>query len=113
VNQLQAFALTLVLEVLTAFTVADLVGLPRGRRLATAVILASCLTHPIVWFVGEHVPAERWWPVMLGVEGSLPVVEGAVLWLGGLARFGRCVVVAGLMNGVSFGTGLLLWWWQG
>jgi len=114
---LKAFALTLAIEVPICCALlgvgwgADARALPRrlGRALLAGV-LASALTHPVLWLSFALVPwmFENYWLAVGLWEVGIAVVEAAVLWA--VARPGwpaMAVVTSSVMNGTSFGVGLI------
>jgi hypothetical protein len=111
VSQLEAFLLTLALESLAAGVVMRLAGWSTSARLFGAVVVASVITHPVLWAVARLLPPTWWWPAVTAMEVVIGVVEGGVLaTLGGLgARRGLVVGVA--MNAFSFGMGLAMAPW--
>jgi len=80
----------------------------RDLRVAIVVVVASLLTHPGVWWISTHLPADRWWAGIFVVEAVVAIVEG--LFVGALAglRAKDGLVVGVAMNGLSFAAGLCL-----
>ena len=108
-TQLQALLLTWLLEL----PIALLVCQRRDVRLVVAVVVASALTHPLVWLIGTSLPRAWWWPGICLTEAVVGVVEGLLLWR--LLRAPphplpwRQALLAGvLMNAFSFGAGLVI-----
>lgn len=111
-SQLEAFLLTLALESLAALVVLRVAGWPTSLRLFFAVVVASVVTHPVLWAVARHLPPGWWWPAVIAMEVVIGVVEGGVLaTLGGLGTR-RGLVTGVAMNAFSFGVGLVIapWW---
>lgn len=107
-SQLEAFLLTLALESAATLAVCHLAGWPRGLRLFAAVVIASVVTHPVLWAVARHLPATWWWPAVLAMEAAIGVVEGVFVGVGGGVGLRRGLVIGVVMNASSFGAGLLL-----
>lgn len=110
-GQLQAYLLTLAIEV--PFLLALAWGLRwvpgRRLRLGAAGIAASGLTHPVLWGVWDHVLLA--WPYLekvLLLETGVVIVEAAVLAVLGGLGWRRGLVASVLANSVSTGIGLLL-----
>ncbi len=114
-SQLQAFALTIGIELVVAVVVAavfmaDAVASRRAwGRLLVAVVLASCLTHPILWPAAEALPREFWWAGVIAMEIAIGIIEGVVVAVVGGLGVRRGVIVGVAMNAISFGTGLALY----
>ncbi len=110
-GQLEAYLLTLAIEVPFLVALAWTLRWVPGRRvrLAVAGILASGLTHPILWGIWEQVLLD-WgypWKVLL-LETCVVLAEAVILAiLGGLGGW-RGLVASVLANAVSTAIGLLL-----
>lgn len=110
-SQLEALALTLVVELAVALAFARGWGMaPRALGwLAAAVVAASLLTHPLAWWSnGALMPHLTFWPRAALIEVGVAVAETAVLGLAGVLSWRRAAVVAWVMNAVSFGLGVAL-----
>ena len=99
VNWLTAFALTQLIE--TPIYCAAQRGRPWPKRLGVA-FGATCLSHPIVWFLIPQLFEERW-EVRLASETFAVASEAVWLHLLGVKRPFLWSLVANL---ASFGTGL-------
>jgi hypothetical protein len=108
VTQFEAFLLTLALESAAALCVCGIAGWLRPPRLFVAVVVASVLTHPVLWAIARQVPPAWWWPAVLAMEVAIGVVEGLVVGRLGGVGMRRGLVIGVVMNAFSFGTGLLL-----
>lgn len=111
-SQLEAFLLTLALEIAATFGIVALWGWVRGPRLWVAVVVASVLTHPILWAVAADLPPAWWWPVVLAMEVAIGLIEGVVVATLGAMGSRRGVTIGVAMNAFSFGVGLVIapWW---
>ncbi len=89
-------------------------------RSSCVAVLASCITHPLLWFAWTRViaPAERYGLYVATGETLVVGIEAGVFW--GLALRGRATMREGvriafgtslLVNFVSWGTGALLQRW--
>jgi hypothetical protein len=115
-SQLEAFTLTILIEVTVAVSLAATllpaaISSPAARgwaRFVGAVIFASCLTHPVLWAIAKTVPRDLWWPAICAMEVVIGVVEGVVVGTVGGAGLRRGLVVGVSMNAVSFGVGVIL-----
>jgi hypothetical protein len=96
---LQAFTLTLAVEVPLAFALA-----PRGRRAAFVpiAVAAQLLTHPLAWFAFSE-GYLGWW----AVEGTVLVVETIVYALAAIGWL-RASVIAVVANALSAAAGIWL-----
>lgn len=111
-TQLQAMLLSLALEVPVALLVARLAHAHRGTTLLAA-LLATTITHPLVWHLNHTWFALDAWPRLAVLEVGAVVVEGFVYLL--VARL-RPLVAWGTSlaaNATSFGLGLVLFYWLG
>jgi hypothetical protein len=94
------------LEWALAFGFTQVVEVPiylRVTRSFSTSLLASALTHPIVWFVFPLLPL-GYWPMVACAEAFAVLVEAAWLHKRG-AR--RPLLLSLLGNGASFSLGLL------
>jgi hypothetical protein len=111
-SQLEAFLLTVALESAAAFCICAIAGWPRPLRLFAAVIVASVVTHPVLWAVARHLPPAWWWPAVLAMEATISLIEGvivgATVGVAGGIGLRRGLVIGVVMNVFSFGAGLLL-----
>jgi len=107
-TQLEAFLLTLALELLATLVLGRVVGWPMAPRVLIAVVIASVVTHPILWAVARHLPPAWWWPAVLAMEVAIGLIEGVIVGVGGRLGLRRGLVVGVVMNAFSFGVGLLL-----
>jgi hypothetical protein len=106
-TQIQAFLLTLALEVPCAVFLAGRLGVADLRRIALLAIAGSALTHPLVWWLSSAWTALPPWPRLLLLEAGAVLVEGAVYRIAVTAP--RALLLAFVANALSFGVGLLLW----
>lgn len=100
-----AFAATLVIETPIMFAVLG-ARVPPMRRVSAAV-MASCLTHPILWFVAPSLFTSHG-TYIVTCECLIVLVETVVLraWAGpGTMR--DCFAASALANGASYGAGVL------
>lgn len=107
-TQTEAMGLTLVIEA----TAAAALAWPFARNpilCATAAIVASCITHPILWAVYHDATA---------VFGAMttPVLEAAIIAVETLAyraiatpRWDEAALFSLLVNAASWGTGELIY----
>jgi hypothetical protein len=107
-TQLEAFLLTLALELLATLVLGRVVGWPMGPRVLVAVVVASVVTHPVLWAVARQLPPAWWWPAVLAMELAIGLIEGVTVGLVGRIGLRRGLVVGVVMNAFSFGVGLLL-----
>lgn len=110
-GQLEAFVLTLAIEVPVVVALAVALRWVPGRRvrLALAGIVASGVTHPILWGIWHRVLLD-WdygWKVLV-LETGVVLVEAMVLAvLGGLGWW-RGLAASVLANAISTAVGLVL-----
>lgn len=107
-TQIDAFALTLIIEGLAALAVARALGLQMSAC-ALAAMLGSMLTHPVLWMVFHDVHA---------VVGPLttPLLELAVFvaeapayrWIAG-CRWIDALLASLLVNAASWGAGEVIY----
>ena len=107
-TQLEAFLLTLALELLATLVLGRVVGWPMAPRVLVAVVVASVVTHPILWAVARQLPPAWWWPAVLAMELAIGLIEGVFVGFVGRIGLRRGLVVGVVMNAFSFGVGLLL-----
>lgn len=94
---LQAFALTLAIEVPIVMVLA-----PRRRRTLGVAVCAQMFTHPLAWLAFQQ-GVLGWW----SVEAAVVIAEGAIYSLG----FGRPAAAFGVSlvaNAISAGLGTVL-----
>jgi hypothetical protein len=96
----------LVLTWLVELGVATAMTGRRDARFVVVVVVASLLTHPLVWWVGAHATPATWWPRVLVAEATVAVVEGVFVRVAAREPAGLVTGVA--MNFASFGVGLVL-----
>lgn len=107
-TQTDAFALTLIIEVMAALALAPLLRLP-AAACALAAVLGSSLTHPLLWAVFGDVHAA------LGALAT-PVLEVGVIcaetpvyrWLCG-CRWSDAALASLLVNAASWGAGEIIY----
>lgn len=108
-GQLAAWAQTLAIEVPFLLALAWALRWVPGRRprLAAAGVLASGLTHPILWGIWDRVLLEWTYLGKLAVlETCVTLVEAVVLATVGGLGWRRGLVASALANGVSTAYGL-------
>jgi hypothetical protein len=108
VSQLEAFCITIGIEVLVAMGMTTLISVPSIARLSLAVVLGTVLTHPLLWAVADRIPSDWWWPAIFALEVVIGVVEGVVVVVMGRVPWRGGLLIGVIMNAVSFGLGLLL-----
>jgi hypothetical protein len=104
--------LTLLVEVPVVVISAVLLGAP-VRRAAVLAVVASLLTHPVLWFVVAPV-LDDWlglWGLALA-EAGVVAVEAAIYHRGlrPTISAGEAFCLSLLANALSFGVGVLLLW---
>ena len=107
-TQLDAFALTLTVESLTAVALAPSFQLTRGRA-ALSAVAASTVTHPVLWAVFYDVYA------VLGAV-TTPALEAVVIlaeapfyrYLAG-AKWTEALLLSLLINAASWAAGELIY----
>jgi hypothetical protein len=102
VTQLQAFLLTLCIEVPIACFIAP------GRRTGVLALLCSAVTHPFVWLLNEELVTIAPWPRLIALELGAVLVESAIYWIG-LRDFKRALVLGAVTNAASFAIGLIIY----
>ncbi len=110
-GQLEAYLLTLAIEVPVLLALALALRWVPGRRVRLALggLLASGVTHPILWGIWDHVPPDLGYlEKVIVLETGVVLVEAAILaGVGGLgARRGLVASLA--CNAVSTAVGLLM-----
>jgi hypothetical protein len=107
-TQLEAFALTLAVESVTAAVLAPAFQLSRGRA-ALSAVAASAMTHPVLWLTFYEVYA------VLGVM-TTPVLEAIVILAEApfyrfIARVGwlDALLLSLLINAASWAVGELIY----
>lgn len=99
-----------VLRWAVAFSFTQMVEVPLYLRVTASfrvAFLASCFTHPIVWFVIPRLVPMEWnyWTMVAVCEAFAVLAEAAWLqW----NRVPRALLWAFVVNGVSASAGLLL-----
>lgn len=107
--QLQAYLLTLLLELPVALALACVWGLPLPRA-SLATLLASSLTHPLAWQTALILVTMRlWWLVWLLVEAGVVLVEALVFGWVLRVPWRRALWLSFLVNAVSASAG---WLWS-
>lgn len=114
-SQVFALLLTLLVEMPLAAGLGALMG-KRGvkelGRMGAIALAATLVTHPLAWWTNRLLVLHASFAVRaLLIELSVVLVEGLLFaWL---ARLGllKGLVVAALTNGVSFGVGLVVYYW--
>ena len=107
--QLQAYLLTLLLELPVAFVVVRVWGLSLTRAVLAA-LLASSLTHPLAWQTALMLVTMRpWWLVWLLIEAGVVVVEALVFRRLLRLPWSRALWLSFLVNAVSASAG---WLWS-
>ena len=101
-TQLQAFLLTLCIEVPVACFI-----LP-SRRVGVLAVLCSSITHPFVWWLNQDWHALEPWPRLIALEVGAVVVESAIYFVG-LRDAKRALLLGTVTNVVSFGVGLIMY----
>jgi hypothetical protein len=100
-----AFVATQVIEVPVVSWV--LKGRAPGIRIAASAVLATAITHPILWFVLPPLFDDHFTMVATG-EIAIVLVEAVVLWLAtGIQDRRRCFAASALANGTSYLVGVL------
>lgn len=99
-TQLQAFLLTLAIEVPCAVYLSRV---PDLRRVALLAIAASSVTHPLVWWLNTTS-----WTRLLALELGAVVVESMIYFLG-LRDVRRALLLGLVTNALSFSVGLFLY----
>jgi len=79
VSQLEAFVLTIVIEMAVALGIMAIRRQPPTVRFVVAVVLGSVVTHPLLWAVAPFIPVGWWWPAIGALEVVIGVVEGVVV----------------------------------
>jgi hypothetical protein len=97
VTQLQAFLLTLCIEVPVACFIFP------SRRVGVLAILCSAVTHPLVWWLNQN-----GWPRLIALELGAVVVESAIYFVG-LRDAKKAVVLGVVTNVTSFVIGLIVY----
>ncbi len=95
---------------LMAFTFTQVIEVPLYLRIThrwSTSLLASCITHPVVWFVFPAVWPEQWsyWSMVAGCEVFAVGVEAVWLQMNGIHR---SLLISFIVNGASATAGLLL-----
>jgi steroid 5-alpha reductase family enzyme len=112
VTQTEALCLTLAIEVPIA------VGLVAWRRwapgrlgvVALVGVLASVVTHPLLWVVDPMLQPALGTPIRWALlETAIALVEAGVYVLGAGIGVRRALVTSLLANGVSFAVGLAIY----
>ncbi len=110
-GRLEAYLLTLAIEVPFLLALAWALRWVPGRRvrLAAGGVVASGITHPILWGIWDHVLVDlRYLDKVALLETGVVLVEAAVLaWVGGLG-WRRGLLASLLANAVSTAVGLLM-----
>ncbi len=114
-TQVHALLLTLLVEVPLAAALGALYGKRSVKelgRMGTIALAGTLLTHPLAWWANQLLLtllpfAGR----ALFIELGVVLVEGILFaWLAKLGIL-RGLVIATLTNGVSFGVGLMVYYW--
>ncbi|MCC7072870.1 MAG: hypothetical protein IT383_16200 [Deltaproteobacteria bacterium] len=113
-TQLQAFLLTLTIEVPVAVFLGRRLGLVDLRRLALVAVAATTLTHPFAFWAAESWHAWSWASRAAVIEIAVAAAESAVYRLATRASLKQAVVLGVATNALSFFAGLalggVLWW---
>lgn len=110
-GQLDAWALTLVVEGLVAALIARRFGITPSRA-ARAAIAGSLTTHPFVWWAHfQLIHTCGYWPTLGLIECIAVFGEAPFYRLAG-ASWGRAVVISLLVNAASVLVGLSPWLWR-
>lgn len=104
ISQTTAFVLTLLIEVPLVVVLSIAVGVVAPSRAARILlpIGASTLTHPLLWMARDLVTS---WPLLLGAELIVTLVEGTVYAVVGRFGLRRGLAISLLANATSFGIG--------
>lgn len=109
-TQLQALGLTLIFEAAAGAAAARWLCRP-AWQVALSFVAGSLCTHPMAWT--SNAALAQWLdfaPRAAIVEVCVALVEGALLGFALRTSLGPSVAVATFVNSVSFGAGLLGWW---
>lgn len=103
------YFIALILTIVIETTVAAIMGY-RSRRMLTAVIIVSLMTHPalhyLLWLNTEYRIVAQW-PALFVLEGVVVIVEWLLLcFVERELRF-RLLLLSFAMNLASFGIGLI------
>ena len=112
-TQLESMALTLAIEAVVALLLARRWKMPRAELapLVVAVFAASLLTHPVAWWINDTLkPWLTYWPRIAVIEVVVVLAEATVLGLAAVVPWRRAFLLALLMNAVSYGTGLAIYY---
>lgn len=111
-TQTEALLFSVVVEAPTVALVAWASGDRRAPRWLVVGVLATCVTHPLVW---HGVPALRpwmapWWPRAILFELGAVLAEGGIFAWTMAWPVGRALQLSLVANTLSFGLGLA-WFW--
>lgn len=108
-GQMEAWAITLVVEGLAAAALGRLFGLAPSRA-ALAAVAGSLVSHPIVWWMYfELVRDLTYWPTFAVVEAFAVLSEAPFYRLAG-ARWGAALALSFLVNASSVLAGFAYYW---
>ncbi len=104
ITQTTAFVLTLLIEVPLVVALSVGLGIAAPSRVARVLLPvgASTLTHPLLWMARDLVTT---WPLLLGAELVVALVEGTIYALVGRYGLWRGLAISLLANATSFGIG--------
>lgn len=111
-TQTEALCLTLAIEVPVAVALVHWRRWAPGRLgvVALVSVLASVVTHPLLWLVDPVLQPALGAPVRWALlETLIALVEAAVYALGAGIGARRALATSFLANGVSFGVGLAIY----
>jgi hypothetical protein len=110
-SEIQALLLSAAIEAPIAWLVVRLTRWPSRGALhaAAAAAVATAVTHPQLWALMLWLtPRFGWWPVSLGGEVLVVLLEGLLMaWMAGL-RLRYAMLLSLITNGASFAAGLVL-----
>jgi hypothetical protein len=107
-TQWHALLLSIALEALVALAIARAVRVSL-RWTFVAAVLATLITHPLLWHLNQTWTVLAPWPRLLSLEVGAVVVEGAV-YLAVARMTPRAAWATSLAaNATSFGVGLVIY----
>jgi hypothetical protein len=107
-TQLEAFALTLLIECLTAFALARPFKLSPLACAFTAVLATAC-THPLLWAVYESAWALLGHATTPSLELAVMLIETIFYRTLAAARWLDAAILSLVVNGASWGAGELIY----
>ena len=107
-SQLEAFALTLAVESVTAVALAPAFQISRTRAVLSAV-LASTLTHPLLWYSFYKVYAVLGALTTPSLEALVIVAEAPFYRFVGKAKWTEALLLSLLVNAASWAAGEVIY----